>query len=151
MEKISYDSVESRLITAINHLRTRDTYLIEHNLHERTIVHRLAIYLEELFPTWHVDCEYNNDRGTVKRITAIHDKLQTFLSKDPTATDLHATDDASGNTQTVFPDLIVHRRSTQENLLVIEVKQNCATSPYDQKKLCLYLSEFGYQYAVLSG
>lgn len=39
----------------------RDSYLIEKNLHENTISHRLAFYLERIneFRDYHIDCEYN--------------------------------------------------------------------------------------------
>lgn len=43
-------------------LLAEDAYLFEADANERSISHRLALYLEEEFPGWNVDCEYNRDQ-----------------------------------------------------------------------------------------
>jgi hypothetical protein len=59
-------------------------------------------------------------------------------------------DEADDQAQTVFPDVIVHRRGTDANLLVIEFKKS--TSPIDReadiRKLREYRAQLGYQHAL---
>ncbi len=44
----------------------RDLLLLDAN--ERTITGRLGVYLQELFPEWNVDCEYNRILECVKQV-----------------------------------------------------------------------------------
>ncbi len=75
---ISEASIEKYLRLAVEDLYSRDGYLLsaEHELHEQTITHRLAIYLEQHFSQnsffktqeLSVDCEYNKNEDDCKRI-----------------------------------------------------------------------------------
>jgi hypothetical protein len=70
-----------------------------------------------------VDCEYNRNRDEKKTV-----------SGDP-----------------VYPDIIVHVRGTDRNLLAIEIKKKSAAERYKEKdrvKLRCLKAEYGYQYAV---
>jgi Holliday junction resolvase len=52
---------------------------------------------------------------------------------------------------TVFPDIIVHKRGTDENLLVIEMKKTTSKktdTTYDLGKLNAFKSQLGYQFAI---
>ena len=52
---------------------------------------------------------------------------------------------------TVFPDIIVHKRGTDENLLVIEMKKTTSKktdTTYDLGKLKAFKSQLGYQFAI---
>lgn len=49
----------------------RDRHLLTVKANERSITHKLAIYLEPLFPDWDVDCEYNRDGKNSKRVDEI--------------------------------------------------------------------------------
>ena len=80
--------------------------LFEVGINERSLTHKLAEYMQLFFETWNVDCEYNRLRDQVK-----------VLPK-PARTQ---TDDIEG--MTIFPDIIVHKRKTDDNLLVVEVKK----------------------------
>lgn len=99
---------------------------------ERAVAHRLAVYLEQEFPNWNVDCEYNRqgDQGDRKQVTI----------------------KASGFASDVDPDIIVHIRGSKgPNLLAVEVKPASASSSKknkDRKKLRAYLAEHSYTYAV---
>jgi hypothetical protein len=78
-----------------------------------TETHRLALYLQDTFKGWDVDCEYNRNRYDTKKLIMgddIHLKVETTQ-----------TDDEQG--KTVYPDIIVHRRGTDHNLLVSEVQR----------------------------
>ncbi|AST06125.1 hypothetical protein AF2641_04160 [Anoxybacillus flavithermus] len=104
---------------------------MNNDVHERSIAHRLAVHLGIVFYEWDVDVEYNRDHGKVKRI--------------------YDHDEPSG--RRVFPDIIVHQRGTQNNLLVIEVKKwNNSFDLYerDLEKIKSYLHspELQYRYGA---
>ncbi|KYJ86641.1 hypothetical protein [Sulfurovum riftiae] len=117
-------------------LLKNDSDILEIDINERTISHRFAVYLEKYFDDWSVDCEYNRD----------HDNKKT-LNIDPSSIETNDT-----NAQTVFPDIIVHKRRTDENLLVIEMKKSTNTNSdnrdKDIKKLRAFKRELNYQFAV---
>lgn len=47
------------VIKSCESLLDRYSYLLEKHINERTLTHRLAVYLEESFQEWHIDREYN--------------------------------------------------------------------------------------------
>lgn len=120
--------------TALEDLLRHDSYLLVKNVNERSISHCLAKHLQTHFPDWHIDCEYNRNHDDVKRLK---------LEEHPTTNfDIEGT--------TVFPDIIVHHRDTDENLLVIEMKKSTSRvdSSYDIKKLNAFKNELGYEFAA---
>lgn len=105
----------------------RDRFLLSTKAHERTVTHRVAVYLEQLLPGWHVDCEYNRQG----------------VSPDPKS-------DGEGNR--VFPDVIVHIRGKKRNLLVLEAKPAWAADEdklADRAKLLRILQVHSYEHAYL--
>jgi len=105
---------------ALARLFTEDLWLLEDDVNERSISHRLAIHLEqeikdrgEAWGGLHVDCEYNRDVGNPKH--PFSKKLNLPERYDVSNEDTHAT--------TVFPDIIVHQRRSTINCLVIEIKK----------------------------
>jgi hypothetical protein len=105
----------------------RDFELLSFRAHERTVAHRIAVYLEEEFPNWHVDCEYNRQG----------------IGEDP-------KDDWVGRRR--FPDIIVHQRGLADNLLVIEAKPAWASTKckeVDRKKLRAIAKKYGYKFAYV--
>lgn len=120
--------------TALDALLTfvqAEATLLEVGVNERSITHKMAEYLQRAFPEWHVDCEYNRLGHAVKRLP------------DPTGV---GTDDTDG--QTIFPDIIVHKRKERANLLVIEVKKTTNTREGDEVKLrglTAPQGEYGYE------
>lgn len=112
----------------------RDGKLLELDAHERSITHKLAEYLQDEFPEWNVDCEYNRDRSQPKAlIRGGIDNAQTV------------------NKVTVFPDIVIHRRDSSENLVVIEAKKRGSeNSGWDLEKLNAYKEQMGYQFAYMT-
>jgi len=49
-------------------LLSDDSYLLENNISERAITHKLAEHYQKLFPEWNVDCEFNHNLGQPKVI-----------------------------------------------------------------------------------
>jgi len=121
---MEFNFVKERVETAITEFINNDAYLLEVNANERSMTHRLAIYLQEQFQEWNVDCEYNRNLADAKRV---------HLLKEQLGIEIHQidTDDDSG--QTVYPDIIVHHRGKNEdNLLIIEAKKS--TSNIDEER-----------------
>jgi hypothetical protein len=130
--RFDFDEMEQRIIRAAENLLHGDAYLLEHSVNERSITHQLAIHVKQQFPTWDVDCEYNRNHDLVKQ-------LRLPIRCDLRADDLNAT--------TVFPDVIVHRRGSDDNLVVIEVKKstNHENDDWDLRKLSGFVEELGYR------
>ncbi|SRR5258706_15458447 len=122
------------VLQALVALLAEDAYLLEVDANERSVVHRLALHLQAGFPNLHVDCEYNRDGIDPKRI-------QHFYL-DPDSEDTEA--------KTIFPDIIVHRRNTEDNYLVIEIKKttNRVSRDVDRGKLRGYKGDLGYRFAL---
>lgn len=120
---------------AIQQLYTHDFCLLQYDVNERTITHKLAQYLEIEFPGWDVDCEYNRNHDITKTLSTLPDSCNQCVSSKE---------------RSVFPDIIVHKRQTGENLLVIEVKKstNSEASEYDETKLHGFVREHKYKYAL---
>lgn len=133
-----HNEVISRLCTALDKLERQDNHLFEVDANERSFTARLAIYLQEQFVGWDVDCEYNRMgiENTSKRLCG----LTTNTSVPPD--DEHA--------RTVFPDVIVHKRGTTgPNLLVLEAKKTTGgSSDFDKLKLQEFQSQLRYLHAV---
>jgi hypothetical protein len=125
---MTWDEVERRIKAAISDFILIDLYLLEVDAHERTISHRLAMYLQVHFEEWQVDCEYNRADFDTKRLESLRDK----------------NDEAA----TVFPDIIVHERGTNRNLLVVEMKKAGREHAWDDAKLRAYQKDLGYEFAV---
>ncbi|MDA8520483.1 hypothetical protein [Acidovorax sp. NCPPB 4044] len=101
---------------------------------ERSITFRFAMYLQQYFPDWSVDCEYNRDGIEPKRLG--------HLELYPDSEDVEA--------KTVFPDVIVHRRGTRRNFLVLEFKKSTSRvdRQIDLRKLWGYKQQLGYEHAL---
>jgi hypothetical protein len=126
--------VERWLTRGLARLIEKDSALLRGNVHERTIVAALASHLGTIVGRkWDVDVEYNLDGHDPKRVD-----LTPCLGK------------VTPRRALVLPDLIVHRRQTDVNLLVLEVKKAASrTSPArDICKLKAYRRELGYRFGV---
>lgn len=128
---LNQSEIEERLVRALKQFFVEDKYLLENDLNECTINHKLACVLQEYFPEWDVDCEYNKDGWKIKELELPKDKI-----------DWNDTEAKS-----VFPDIIIHIRGEGgPNLLVIEVKKSSNTTnrTHDNNKLKAYTKEIGY-------
>ena len=135
MTAVDRVQIEDALNRAIGTFVECDSHLLAADANERSISHRIAIYLEQEMPGYNVDCEYNRDGFDVKRLQ---------LAPSLTSTD---NDEAV----TVFPDIIVHRRgNNDQNLLVVEMKKAAAGSnlTYDRQKLHAFQRDLKYTWAA---
>lgn len=122
------------VVAAVRSLLISDLHLLQVNASERSISHRLALHLATQFEGMDVDCEYNRNGHEIKR-------LQLPQSCAPTSED-------EGNP--VYPDIVVHRRSSDENILVIEIKKSTSSvsDKCDLDKLSAFREELGYKTAL---
>jgi uncharacterized protein YehS (DUF1456 family) len=137
----SNKEILNKIRIALDNFLKDDFYLLRHDLHERSLTHRLAICLDKQFPHWHVDCEYNrnhDERKLIERVkNIIDDASHRIVPEDTIAI-------------SVYPDIIVHRRGTDENLLAIEVKKssNNISEKYDKEKLLAFKEQLGYHHTI---
>jgi hypothetical protein len=113
-----------------------DAHLFHVSVSERSLTFRLGYYLQQEFPDWHVDCEYNRNGEIPKRLYVA--MLEATKRKPDTK--------SQGE---VFPDIILHRRGPDgPNLLVIEAKKSSdltlENERFDRLKLGAYQDELGY-------
>ncbi|MEN6576411.1 MAG: hypothetical protein ABFD90_08715 [Phycisphaerales bacterium] len=137
MRNYSRQVVERRVTKAVERLLKNDGVLLDRDVNERSVSHKLAEYLQRGFRSWHVDCEYNRDRGMVKR-------LRWRNEQEPVC---------STRARTVYPDIVVHKRGTDDNLLVVEIKKVENSSPpsdgRDRDKLNAFVGQpFRYRYGL---
>lgn len=110
ISEVSYpneNEIKTRAIIAICRLYCHDQDLLDVGVNERSLTHKLAEYLQDEFPEWHVDCEYNRRHDQVKKL-----RIREWHS---------SPDDTEA--RTVVPDIIVHRRQTDQNLIVLESRK----------------------------
>ena len=130
------NEIEGIVKCCIQTLRRRDKIILDINVNERTITHKLAEYLQQHLPEFNVDCEYNRYEDYQKRIRNVKDRARDMsnLNSNELAELIWENKDAD----TIYPDIIVHKRRSQENnILVIEVKKssNLDTGEFDKKKI----------------
>lgn len=138
------ERVKQLIEKSLNRLIVEDRHILVVNINERSLTHRLAMYLDQelknFFPElvgFSVDCEYNRDGDLPK-------KLITTISEIE-----------SNNTEavTVYPDIIIHKPDStpNSNFLVIEAKKSNNTRSQavfdDKRKLRAYQIDLNYKYA----
>lgn len=126
------EHIERILKDALSLLANEQPELLELSVTERALSHHLAIYIMEYFPGYHVDVEYNRDGYDPKRLDL---PPKTVLMDETRAV-------------TVYPDIIIHRRNTADNLLVLEMKKPGGDIRYDRLKLEAFKRELSYQHAA---
>ena len=110
----------NKVVAALREFYAQETWLLEHDLGERALTHRLAVHLEPQFQGWQVDCDY--------------DRLGERTLRLPHGT-IVSTDDHLA--KSIYPDIVVHQREIPNNLLAIEVRKSSNHQPpeHDRHKL----------------
>jgi hypothetical protein len=131
------EEVRKRLHDALHEVVSNDGYLLENNLGERCIAARLMMYLQQAFPEYAVDAEYNR-AGNIPKKLGLPDECANHWDKEGRAF--------------VVPDVIVHRRGPDgPNLLVLELKKttNPEGSDCDRMRVHAFRAQLGYRYGAL--
>jgi len=133
--------LENIINCCLQKLRRLDRYLLDEEVNERTITHKLAEYLQQHIPEFNVDCEYN--RFEQRDIDDIIKRLEL-------PTDNNNWDDTK--LSPVIPDIIIHERGPLGiNILVIEVKKSSSSisETLDIKKLIAFTTEpLNYEFGL---
>ena len=138
---LNNDEIKEKLSLALSKLYVRDWYLLENNAHERSLTHKFAEYLQELFPNYDVDCEYNLDIKKRKKWLPERsdEKLRNILVKLKDSIKPYSdrlTSEIDKLQVNFYPDIIVHKRGTNKhNLLIIEAKKSEGNQSFDVEKL----------------
>jgi len=129
---------------ALKTLFKQDNFLLKENANERTITHKLASHLQKEFTDYDVDVEYNRMTEREGQTTKeINRQINEQTEEQEDCWDDIKIDDIEA--KTVYPDIIIHRRNTNTNLIVIEVKKsNNPNKKCDIAKLQAYKSELEY-------
>lgn len=136
----------------LNDFCDKEKYLLEHNLSERCISHKLAEYLKEEFADFHVDCEYNKKFNFDEMVNDPKELIITRKELDEIA----VVKTREGETFSVFPDIIIHERKSDNNHLIIEIKKTSNNSlkdkNFDRLKLKKYtesyVNQLGYKLGI---
>ena len=109
-----------KVVSALHEFYARETFLLDKDVGERALTHRLAVQLEKQFPGWAIDCEY--DRLGERTLRLPHGSI--------VSTDDHLA-------KSIYPDIVVHQRDIPNNLLAIEIRKASNHQPleHDQHKL----------------
>jgi hypothetical protein len=129
--KLDLKHVDERVQRVIRDCLSKEVELLELDANERRITHKIAEHLQLVFRElgYDVDCEYNRDGYNTKKLWLRSRSVRN--------------DDSEGDT--VFPDIIVHRRGTRNNLVVIEAKKITNGDRSDLEKLKAFKTQLGYK------
>lgn len=158
MRLYSDDELLDLLRLAIRRTWQEEGSLIERRAGERAVTHRVGLHLQALFPTHHVDCEYNRNMNGSKLVDV---DVQYLTTQERRKYFRRARPNGPARpVQQAFarikpaPDVIVHRRlSNQHNLLIAEFKfddDNRAQEGqrYDVGKLMAFTRPDPYNYQL---
>ncbi len=135
--------VKQLLGAAIDVLFEKDSILLQrgYNVNERTVSHRLALHLDNFLTEtdYDVDVEYNRMRNDYDP-----DAVGNLMGKQ-----LNWEESGEGSSY-VYPDIIVHKRESSDNLLEIEIKMAWKNEKkgFDYLKINEYISQLGYKFGV---
>ncbi|KKN46909.1 hypothetical protein LCGC14_0668140 [marine sediment metagenome] len=130
------DVIKDKIEYCLQILREKDQDLLDIEVNERTITHKLAEYIQDQFPNYDVDCEYNRYEKDTKRIRSIKNRSLDITKLKKYQIEKLIWEDKKA--LTIYPDIIIHKRkSPNNNLLIIEVKKssNNKGEDFDIKKI----------------
>lgn len=131
------DEIKERVQRGIDAFMKRDRYLLDRNLSERCIAGRLLFHLQNTFPGYDVDIEYNRAGDVPKRLNLQDECANSF--------------DDDGNAL-VVPDIIIHKRGAEgPNLLGIEIKKqgDPRGTKCDRLRILALRKRFDYSFGAL--
>jgi hypothetical protein len=147
------DTIKRFISSALEKLEVREKNIILNDINERTIAHRLAVYLGEYFKEYDIDVEYNRNIEKGK-----HEPKYVHIIKDCFREAYQKAKESGDDIQvfmeqvTTYPDIIVHERgNNKHNILVIEIKKSNNKSDWeiDKRKLEGFTrKDDGYAYKI---
>lgn len=131
-DDVTREEADAIVRDALAEVVAKQPVLLDIDVSERALCHHLARYIALRVPAGlDVDVEYNRHHDDPKRLNLPHRK---------------ALDDELRAT-TVFPDIIVHVRDTDDhNEIVLELKKPGEPLEYDERKLHAFHDELKYRH-----
>jgi hypothetical protein len=110
----------NKVVAALGEFYARETYLLDKDVGERALTHRLAVQIERQFSGWDIDCEFD----------LLGERMLRLPHGTIVSTDEHFA-------KSIFPDIVVHQRHIPNNLLAIDLRKATNHQPieHDQQKL----------------
>lgn len=144
---------------ALARLLEQDRCLFDNDVSERAITHKLAEYLQGIFPNLNVDCEYNRNAemgpANPKELLLDAENVKSRARANKQQFQTNDLEEEINSSVSTYPDIIVHRRLTNnENLLVVEVKKQNSQIDHDldHAKLkaftCSATNQYRYKHGV---
>ncbi|GGG88693.1 hypothetical protein [Paenibacillus radicis (ex Gao et al. 2016)] len=133
--------IKEKVNNSLLKLDVADKYLLQNDLNERTIAHKLANYLQEEFNEYNVDCEYNKNVDEETGNKNIYFLKMDCLELNKEFAKVTTIDDVEYMRKSIYPDIVIHERGTNtRNLLIIEIKKstNRTDRKFDFKKMQCY-------------
>lgn len=146
--------LREKIIMAYKILLKNDHYLLEKDVNERTISHKLAEYLQILFPEYNVDCDYSKNFKSSDPVQP-WDELAQLINLKCQENPIDSINQCStllNDSVSIYPDIIIHKRGTDNNFVVIETKKRptAKKSIVDEEvKLRKIKSGVDFKYAFL--
>jgi len=164
--------IKKILENTLDYLVQNDEFLLTNDVCEKSISHKIAVYLERFFQPDCVDVEYNRlgSERKSKRIKNFKDFFESdwinhnkkLISEyynlndnnhEVFRTEIKKIYNSNERNKRVFPDIIVHKRGEElENFLVLEIKrikEKPLKKLFDIIKLHFYKIALGYKYATI--
>lgn len=120
---------------ALQEFIKEEKYILENNLSERCLTRKFAKCLEELFLGFDVDCEYNRKYNLVD----MANDIKRIIISEAEMMEIAKDRINKNDTYSVYPDIIIHKRESDNNHLIIEIKKssnkNASDKKFDKKKL----------------
>jgi len=114
--------LELKIRNSLNLLLEKDLYLITNDLNERTVCSKLSQYIFNEFSNWDIDIEFNRMHELEKKIYVSKNKINLKNIANKFLKNSQDNEDELFQL-VVITDIIIHKRNTNDNLLVIEVKK----------------------------
>lgn len=143
-KSIAYELIKN----AIDLFYEKDIFLLENDVTERAITHRIGMYLQQIVgDSFDIDCEYNR-MGRIKN-NEIYLTEGDYFAKTVCLSGEQVSDESNLGSR-VFPDIIVHKRGTAQNSIIMEVKVygKNGDREHDLMKLKRYRKDLNYKHAV---
>ena len=138
-------ATKKKLHAAVSDLYKNDELILSQKYHmrENTITHRLAVYLEDHFQEdgYVVDIEYNRMQRFYQ---GVGEDVSILLAEKLKGGAV------SNKENLINPDIVVHKRDTNDNLVEIEVRRawDHDQALYDLRKVNEYMKILRYRYGV---
>lgn len=128
---MTFSDIKKKIKNALDRFYSENGEMAEHWKTSRSYVHAFAKKLEEEFDSWDVDCFFVHYKKT-KPFSFLEDDDFCCIHMDDSAT---CEECLNRKWCKACPDIIIHRRNSQDNLLVIQTELSCRNQSKKERDL----------------